>query len=132
MFCGTLLGTRRWAGSADGVGAGTGLLRFDTDGSRDGVCCRCGYGELGNVRFLNVKGVVSAGPMLPTGLPESLMMRGEVRLNAAAGIVRLPGANGAEGRDEVDLFVEPVVGGRLPNADMYSLGVRKGDSKGLR
>lgn len=138
MFCGTLLGTRRWtastgeegtdgtgtgAGASDLAGAGGGagaggegggsgapLLRFDSDGSRDDCWSRGGYGELGSrVRFLKANGVVSAGPR--PGPLESVDIRGDGRLNAAAEMVRVPGGSGDE---EGDLF-GPVAGGRLFN-----------------
>jgi hypothetical protein len=136
VFWGTLLGTRRWAastgedgtdgrgedagasadaGGGGGAGGGAGPpLIFDTNGSRDDCWSRGGYGELGNVRFLNANGVVSAG-LRPPGLFESIDMRGDGRLNAAADMVRVPGGSGDEVRDEEDLFVGlmPTAGDRL-------------------
>jgi len=124
VFCGTLLGTRRWAasigdGGTDDIGVGSGVaspLGLDPDCSRDDGWKRCVNGAVGNARFLKDNGVVSAGPMLLPGLPESLTLRGDVRLNAAAEIVRVPGGSGVEERDEEELFVGPVRGDRLPGA----------------
>lgn len=55
---------------------------------------------------------MSAGPVLP---PESVMVRGDGRLKAAAEMVRVPGGNGVAGRGEEDLFIGPVVPGTLPS-----------------
>jgi len=102
------------------AGAGAAPLRLDPDGSRDAGWSRDGYGELGNVRFLNVRGVVSAGPMLPPRPPpESPVIRGDGRLKAAAEMVRVPGGNGAGVRDGDDLFVGP-----FPEDRLLSVGKR--------
>jgi hypothetical protein len=135
VFCGTLLGTRRWDASTGegGTGAGAPPLRLDEDGSRDDACIRGGYGELGSARFLKANGVVSAGPMPPELAVSVDDMRGVGRLNAAAEMVRVPGGSiGEEVRDEVDLFVEPVEGDGLPSRKGDSVGARIGDSIGVR
>lgn len=141
-----MLGIRRWGattsageeGKGAGAGAGAGVpLTLVMGGSRDAgrVCRRCGYGELGNARFLNANGVVSAGPTLPTGeVFISIDMRGDWRLNAAAEMVRVPGGSGGE-RDEEVLLVGLVPGDALPSVEGRggdSEGVRKGDSNGVR
>jgi len=62
-------------------------------------------------------------------------MRGDGRLNAAAGIVRVPEGSGDDGRDEDDLFVKPVAGDMPPSVEGRkgdSNGVRRGDSIGVR
>jgi hypothetical protein len=143
VSCGTLLGTRRWIGSTgeggiefptEGPGEGP-PLAIDDDGSRVDGWARGGYGELGNGRFLNVNGVVSAGPRLPPEVFASLDTRGGGRLKAAAEMVRVPGGSGAEARGEEDLLIGPVagdmlvrVGGRMGDSE----GVRSGDSIGVR
>jgi len=140
-----VLGIRRWAaatsagGEGKGAGAGAALpLTLVMGGSRDAgwVWSRCGYGELGNARFLNANGVVSAGPTLPTGVLISIDMRGDWRLNAAAEMVRAPGGSSCGERDEEEvLLVGPVTGDALPSIEGRggdSEGVRKGDSNGVR